>query len=222
MFDRIWGWVKRVFKKPSEPVKTPSQPKIDNGDFTPSQYQEHYQQLWDTMVIKPEKMPTVNWYIKKIKEGEARYKEVEAETKVPWQVIGAKHLLEGAGDFKRVLHNGESLSSVNRYGTRLVPKGRGKGLNWDWEDAAIDALRIKKQPMEWSIVNTLHYAERFNGLSYLWNRSGKMPHSPYLWSFSNHYTKGKFVRDHVYDDSAVSKQCGLAVILKVMGYIPDQ
>jgi peptidoglycan L-alanyl-D-glutamate endopeptidase CwlK len=39
-------------------------------------------------------------------------------------------------------------------------------------------------------------------------------HTPYLWSFSNHYAKGKFVRDEVFDPDAVSKQCGAAVILR--------
>ncbi len=41
-------------------------------------------------------------------------------------------------------------------------------------------------------------------------------HSPYLWSFSNHYTKGKFTNDGVFDSNAVSKQCGAAVLLRRM------
>ena len=40
--------------------------------------------------------------------------------------------------------------------------------------------------------------------------------SPYLWSYFNHYTKGKFVADHKYDPNAVSKQCGTAVMLKAL------
>jgi len=38
--------------------------------------------------------------------------------------------------------------------------------------------------------------------------------TPYLWSFSNHYTKGKFIRDHVFDPEAVSDQAGAAVLLR--------
>jgi lysozyme family protein len=40
--------------------------------------------------------------------------------------------------------------------------------------------------------------------------------TPYLWSFTNHYTKGKFVADGKFDANAVSKQCGAAAILKLM------
>ena len=41
-------------------------------------------------------------------------------------------------------------------------------------------------------------------------------HTPYLWSFSNQYTSGKFVQDGVFDPNAISKQCGAAVILSQM------
>jgi len=40
--------------------------------------------------------------------------------------------------------------------------------------------------------------------------------TPYLWSFSNHYSKGKFVADNKWSWSAVSAQCGAAVMLKVL------
>jgi peptidoglycan hydrolase-like protein with peptidoglycan-binding domain len=38
--------------------------------------------------------------------------------------------------------------------------------------------------------------------------------SPYLWSFSNHYTKGKYVGDGRWSETAVSQQCGAMVLLK--------
>jgi lysozyme family protein len=56
--------------------------------------------------------------------------------------------------------------------------------------------------------------ERFNGFGY--RRHDINIHSPYLWSFSNHYTKGKFVADNTFSATAVSKQCGAAVLLKRM------
>jgi hypothetical protein len=64
---------------------------------------------------------------------------------------------------------------------------------------------------DWSLPAVLYRLEAFNGYGY---RNVKPPiNSPYLWSFSNQYTKGKFVADHVYDANAVSDQCGSAVIL---------
>ena len=40
--------------------------------------------------------------------------------------------------------------------------------------------------------------------------------TPYLWSYSQHYTKGRFVADHVFNPNAVSKQAGAAVLLKAL------
>ena len=38
--------------------------------------------------------------------------------------------------------------------------------------------------------------------------------SPYLWSFSNHYARGKYVADGHFSATAVSQQCGAALLLK--------
>ena len=38
--------------------------------------------------------------------------------------------------------------------------------------------------------------------------------SPYLWSFSEHYQRGKYATDGRFDANLVSKQCGAAVLLK--------
>jgi|VirMetMinimDraft_7_1064189.scaffolds.fasta_scaffold08663_5 lysozyme family protein len=192
----------------------PSGPKEPDYSFTPGQYINHYQTLWETMVIKPEKMSTVYWYINKIEEGKGRYFSVSRSSGVPWQIIAVIHVLESGGDFRGVLHNGERIIGTGKK-TRLVPAGRGPFETW--EEAAIDALAIKKQPEEWNIVNALYYLERFNGLGYL--RDRKKPHSPYLWSFSKHYFRGKYTSDGNYSRTAVSKQCGAAVLLKKLGFL---
>jgi lysozyme family protein len=58
----------------------------------------------------------------------------------------------------------------------------------------------------------LYRWEAYNGFR---SRTLHNINTPYLWSFSNHYSKGKFVADNVWDGNAVSKQCGAAVMLKV-------
>lgn len=37
---------------------------------------------------------------------------------------------------------------------------------------------------------------------------------PYLWSFSNHYTREKFIADYQCDPEFVFGQCGAAVMLR--------
>ena len=58
----------------------------------------------------------------------------------------------------------------------------------------------------------LHRLEAYNGFGY--RRSGRA--SPYLWSFSNLFTSGKFVADGRFDQKAKSQQCGAAVMLKLL------
>ena len=41
--------------------------------------------------------------------------------------------------------------------------------------------------------------------------------NPYLWSFTTEYIKGKYVADGRYDPNAVSKQPGVAAIMKDLG-----
>jgi lysozyme family protein len=52
--------------------------------------------------------------------------------------------------------------------------------------------------------------ETYNGFGYRFQ--GLV--SPYLWSFSNLYAKGKYVADNKFDPEAVSQQCGAGLILK--------
>jgi hypothetical protein len=56
--------------------------------------------------------------------------------------------------------------------------------------------------------------EQYNGWGYR-QYHHDVP-SPYLWSFSSHYTKGKYVADGHFDANAVSQQCGGAVLLRRM------
>ena len=52
-----------------------------------------------------------------------------------------------------------------------------------------------------------------NGAIVKWGEKLGVP-TPYLWSFSNMYVKGKYVADHKFDPNAVSAQCGSALMLK--------
>ena len=144
-----------------------------------------------------------------------RYKEVSEKTGVPVEVIGAIHSLESDLDFRTVLHNGERIIGKNRK-TRLVPKGRGPFETW--EEAAIDALKMKKNimPKKWAIGETLNFLEKFNGLGY--RKYHKDVNSPYLWSGTTCYTKGKYVADGKFSPTAVSKQVGAVAILKYLNY----
>lgn len=68
-------------------------------------------------------------------------------------------------------------------------------------DKLVEALRRHRDELQRLGVTSLSI---FGSRSLPRNR-GKP--SAYLWSFSNHYEKGKYVRDRVWDPNYVSKQC---------------
>ncbi len=179
--------------------------------FTP-QLQSEYQRLFDTCVINPDKLPEIKGIVNKILNGQTRYDAVGNKLNIPWYFIGIVHSLEGESNFNTHLHNGDPLTAR----TVQVPAGRPKTGNppFTWEFSAEDALILKALDKwtDWSVPGILYKLEAYNGYGY--HNTDININSPYLWSYSNHYTKGKFIKDHVYSPSAVSKQCGAAILLR--------
>lgn len=172
-----------------------------------------YQRLFDTCVIAPDKYPFVDAAVNTILKSKSRYDAVSAITGVPWFFIAIPHYMEGAGRFDRHLHNGDPLTAR----TTHVPKGRPAGGTppFTWEESAVDALTFTgiTKWTDWSLPGILFKLEGYNGYGY--RTKAKPPiNTPYLWSFTNHYTKGKFVEDGKYSPTAVSKQVGAACILR--------
>lgn len=132
---------------------------------------------------------------------------------IPWYFIACVHYMECSFSFNKHLHNGDPLSGY----TVQVPANRpkvGHGPPFTFEESAVDALKLMKydKVTNWSLPFILQKLEGYNGFGY----SKKGIHTPYLWSFSNQYVKGKYVKDGVFDADAVSQQMGAAVILKRM------
>ena len=127
-------------------------------------------------------------------------------------MVGIIHSLEAGGDFTRHLHNGDPLTAR----TTHVPAGRPKTGKppFTWEQSAIDALRGQGLAAwkDWSVPGTLFQLEGYNGFGYR-DHHPDVP-SPYLWSCSNHYTRGKYVADGRFSPTAVSQQVGAALLLK--------
>ena len=140
------------------------------------------------MAIRREKLPEVDSIVERIVRHKETYRLVQRRTRVPWFAIATIHNLEAGGDFKSHLHNGDPLTSR----TVHVPAGRPRSGNppFTWEESAADVLEYHRltQVTDWSIEHLAYLFEGFNGWGYRLNH----PHvkSPYLWSFSNHYTNG--------------------------------
>ena len=175
--------------------------------FTPQAASE-YQRLFDTCVINPDKLAEIKPIVNKILGGKARYEALANKVGIPWHFIGITHSLEANCSFNAHLHNGDPLTAR----TIQVPKNRPRTGNppYTWEFSAEDALSDFAGWTDWSVPGMLFKLEGYNGYGY----HSRGINSPYLWSFSNHYTKGKFTSDGVYSPTAVSKQCGAAILLR--------
>lgn len=173
-----------------------------------------YQALFDACRIDPERERSVDALIDRIVAQRVRYEAVATQLAMPWYLVATIHALEASLNFTRHLHNGDPLTAR----TLQVPAGRPREGSppFTWEVSAIDALRLRQLDrwQDGSLAGTLYQLEGYNGFGY---RKLATPIStPYLWSFSNHYTSGKFTADGRYSPTAVSQQCGAAVIVRRM------
>ncbi len=143
-------------------------------------------------------------------DAKSRYQVVAAKTGVPWAAIAVIHERESSQDWTASLAQGDPWNGVSVH----VPAGRGPFRSW--EEAAIDALvncaPYAARNRDWSIGGTLTKLEEYNGLGYA---SRGVP-SPYVWSGTDQYKTGKYVRDGVYDPNTVDSQLGCAGLLMAM------
>ena len=150
---------------------------------------------------------------KRLTANKTRYQGISENTGVPWFVIAVIHEREAGYDpqFKANIAQGDPWNKKSTH----VPAGRGPFRSF--EDAAYDALvncpPYAARNKDWSAGGTLALLERYNGLGYF-NRG--LP-SPYIWSGTDQYKRGKYVADGVFDPNVVDKQLGCAGLLMAMG-----
>ena len=175
---------------------------------------EEYRQLFDECLIRKEKSELVNGIIAKIASNRERYDKVAARLGIPWYFVAIVHYMERSLDFSEHLINGDPLSDR----TVNVPEGRPSGGKppFTWEESATDALTFRRVDRweDWSLEGLLYQLEQYNGWGYRLNHPDTL--SPYLWSYSNHYTNGSYDEDGRWLDSAVFEKAGAAMLLKRM------
>lgn len=175
---------------------------------------KEYETLYKQATINKNRIALVNMKVQSILKAKPRYEAVAAKTNVPWWFIALIHQMECGGSFSKHLHNGDPLTAR----TTHVPKNRPSKGNppFTWEDSAIDALLVSGENTvkDRSLAFTLYRMEGFNGFGY--RQYHPDVKSPYIWSFTSVYTKGKYVADGKYDKEAVSQQIGIACYLKAL------
>ena len=179
----------------------------------------NYQDLWDTTVINSDAIPEIKSVRAKIQSNQQRYKSVATSlgSNIPWWMIAVIHYREADLDFTGNLANGDPLT----HRTVNEPKGRPLAGNppFTWEFAAVDALQERnlQHITSWDIVTILSELEKYNGTGYIKNHPNVL--TPYLWSKTNHYTKGKYSSDGHFDPNLVDAQIGCVPLIR---YITDK
>jgi lysozyme family protein len=167
-----------------------------------------YHNMWLTATLQSKDHDKALKVADRILAMRSRYDAVGATLGIPGYWIGAIHDREAGGSFLGVLHNGQHIIGTGRK-TTIAPLGRGPFATW--EEAAVDALKLKGLDgiTDWSAERMLFEAERYNGLGY----TSHGENSPYVWASTNHEQLGKYVSDGKYSASTDDVQLGVAAIL---------
>lgn len=176
-----------------------------------SELRKEYEGLYSTCKIAAARRPAVLAVVDRMLAEQARYEVVAQGTEIPWFVVAAIHALESGCRFDRHLHNGDSLSARTvRWPAGRPPVGTPP---FTWERSAADALKLSGLATwgDWSLAGALFKLEAYNGFGYRLHHPEI--HTPYLWSFTNHYTKGKYAADRRFDPELVSQQAGAVALL---------
>lgn len=172
---------------------------------------------WEEASIRPEHRLKLDKLVDRYIRTQKRYEIVQKMRKngVPSYIIFGLHYRESDNSFSDHLHEGSPLTHRTRY----VPKGRLPAPNdppYTWEESAEDAIYVvdKLQGQFNTLDSALNAIEGYNGWGYKKNHPN-VP-SPYLFSYTEIYQRGKYVADGRFDPLAVDKQAGIIAILKRM------
>ena len=181
--------------------------------------------LWMTASVNQDKAPEIAYASARILTNWLRYKDVAMQLMpnpppIMIATIGCFHYRESTFNFTKNLLNGDPLTkqTVNHPAGR--PPGRPDTPNgYSWEYAAVDALKYEEidKIKNWTLATALATMVRWNGAG------AELYHNtddPYLWSFTNKYTKGKYASDGHWDANEMDEQAGCAAIfmgLKAQG-----
>lgn len=201
---------------------------------TYDELKDEYTSLLANAIISPKWEAEATRNAQCIVDARTQLHAVEGATGVPWWVVGVIQCME-AGirksatpgvwelDLSKHLHNGDSL----QHQTHNVPAHRPPGAGpFTYLQSAIDAIQLDElDKVDWTTAGVeylLYKLEGYNGWGVRWFHPKCL--TAYLWSGTNQYKGGKYIRDGVWSDSATSGQIGAAPIivkLKEMGVVPE-
>jgi lysozyme family protein len=147
--------------------------------------------------------------------------------KINPEQLAAMHWREGSGSMTKSIANGNSITSyVRKDGLDSAGSSSNSYAPTDnWVDHSTEVIEHKliqkygsgaKQKDFTQNAQFYDFAERFNGMGY----RQKGVASPYVWSGTDQYSGGKYVKDGVYDPNYRDQQLGVAVLASTASGTP--
>jgi lysozyme family protein len=169
-----------------------------------------YSQLLSAMAVREECRHLVDEVAVKLGSYRTRYQPVTDAIGVPVIFIGPSFEREGSSNFNLNPAQGWPLHSTSK----IIPHN---GPFPNWKSAAIAAYRLNGLDRigagNWTWELLCYYGESFNGFG---PRDFHHMHTSYLWGGTNIQTRGKYVRDGVFDPEVMDEQLGIIPIARRM------
>jgi lysozyme family protein len=197
-----------------EVVTTPSPAATPAPIPSPTFPVTETEKWFNEVMLRPEWIPRLDVIVAGIVRDKERYLAVEKmrPNGMPWYFVGGIHERESSRNFTRHLHEGSPL--IHR--TQFVPKNRlppPKDPPYTFSESAEDALYVLKHEdrVPWNDTRiALDALEAYNGLGY--RKYHPDVFSPYLWSGTGAYSRGKYIADGRFSSTTVDQQAGVAAL----------
>lgn len=144
-----------------------------------------------------------------------RYYMLEKKTGVPSELIAAIHYRENSKDYLEEafdinFRNGSPLNASDPQGGVIFESFDESAEFWLKEIESDLSIEFDENT---DMATMLTYAEKYNGFGYANNQRI----NPYLYSGTDLYSSGKYVKDGKYDSSVVDAQPGIYVLMTSLG-----
>ncbi len=214
-------------KAKARAAATPVQPCKACNNRCKELYEKHKDKIAKAKEkLTPQQQRDLDAFTKHYEANKGIYQSISDQTDIPPELIAVQHWREGSGNFNTYLTQGDPLGRPPRQvPTDWYDPVTGKKSQFptyqkgEFEKAAVKGLDDKlNRDCQKALGITKDTKDKAAMAAYLerWNGTGYTDHNhtnPYIYSGTDQYTQGKYVKDHKYSPTAIDGQLGAIPML---------
>lgn len=158
----------------------------------------NYNEIFSKLTIAPEKTGQIDSFVGQITNNKGRYQKIEANTGIPWWLVGA-------------IHASASSNKVDPVNLSFDRNLDGSPLNSSFEEDTSKLLM--GQANSWRSLPNSNPANVLNKLDQF---GGNIEQNPAVWSGTNVYNRGDFDEQGKWQPTDIAQGVGGAAIYKRM------